>query len=146
MFSFTPPEPVVRRVAVRYAALSDKHISEFVSVNAPVDSGIAEVVAALAKFPKLCTISSSQGNEEYHEADIRFRYGIGEGFDDKKTLHESAEFLVWFSWRLFEHIPPENARVTAEAFARTHLDFKLTFDNRITEKLAKAIREIAAQR
>jgi hypothetical protein len=145
MSSSTPPEPLVRRVVARYAALSDHHTSEFVRVNAPVDSGIAEVVAALANFPKLCTISSTQGNDEDHGANVRFRYGIGEGFDDKKTLHESAEFFAWFSRELFKRIPLENARVTAEAFAQVHLDFKLTFDNRITEKLAQAIRDIANQ-
>ena len=51
------------------------HEQTWVKVNARVDTGIAELVAALSRFPKLETTESCQGNEGRSDAFVLFWYG-----------------------------------------------------------------------
>ncbi|AGP40763.1 hypothetical protein SCE1572_43520 [Sorangium cellulosum So0157-2] len=112
-----------------------------------MDEGIASVVEALNRIPRLHTIASCQGNDEYHEASVWLRFGdwmekLPEG---RPILYDQAEFYCWFHRELFKRIPPENHKLTVDGVVGTNqLDFKLKFDNRVMEKMAAAIREIAA--
>jgi hypothetical protein len=49
------------------------HDQVWIKVNAPVDNGIAALVTALSEFPKLQTIESCQGGNEW--AWVCFVYG-----------------------------------------------------------------------
>lgn len=65
-------ETLALRVAARFMT---GHVQTFVKVNAPVDEGIASVVDALNQIPRLHTIASCEGNDEYHEASVWLRFG-----------------------------------------------------------------------
>jgi len=65
------------------------HAQQWVKVNAPVDSGIAGIVSALAEFPSLETVESCEGNEK-RAAWVCFRYGAYW----KHAWHELSEFII----------------------------------------------------
>ena len=52
------------------------HKQKWAKVNAPVDVGVADLVEALSRFPKLRTIESCQGSKG-HPAFVFFEWGIG---------------------------------------------------------------------
>lgn len=51
----------------------DAHAQVPVKVNAYVDEGVADLVAALATVPGLVTVDSCQGRPDRHEAWVMFR-------------------------------------------------------------------------
>lgn len=51
------------------------HQQRYIQVNAPVDKGIASLVAALSQFQKLQTIESCQGDDSHIAAWICFQFG-----------------------------------------------------------------------
>jgi len=66
------------------------HDQVWIKVNAPVDSGIAALIAALSAFPKLQTIESCQGINGW--AWVCFVYGK----HWEKPWQELADFVLGF--------------------------------------------------
>ncbi len=87
---------------------SAPHRQIFVTVNAPIDEGVACLVRALSQIPSLCTISSCQG-----AAFVTFRFG--------RTLQEQANFFCWLSLQVVGI-----GSLTAEWGGRDSLIFTLT--------------------
>lgn len=111
---------------------STPHQTVLVKVNAPVDEGIAGVVAALNEFPNLYTTQSCQGRDDGY-AFVWFRYG--------KDVHESADFLVWFSKRI--SIVP-GVRVLAEASGST-MRLELRIEHPAIHEAANRLREMVSE-
>lgn len=109
------------------------HPQTWLKVNAPVDRGIAEVVAALNSVEGLETLQSCQGDPGEREAYVYFSYG------DWKQMCSFA----------FAQIGPalkqkldEDARLTIEATDTTRPMAKLSFRAEATNLVVSALKEV----
>lgn len=112
-----------------------------------MDEGIASVIEALNLIPRVHTVASCQGNDETHEAIVFLRFGDwNENRPQSRPVrYDQIDFYCWFHRELFKRIPPENHKLIVDGVVGTdEVEFTLTFDNRITDKLAQALREIVA--
>ncbi len=71
--------------------VKEKHIIEWVKVNAPVDRGVKGIVFALSEFPRLETVESCEDNNT-HGPWVCFRYGSYWNND----WRELANFVLGF--------------------------------------------------
>jgi hypothetical protein len=69
----------------------DTHEQVWAKVNAPVDRGVADLVAALSEFPGLETVESCEGGAD-RPAWICFRYG--RYWQAAEPWRETAEFVL----------------------------------------------------
>ena len=137
-------DPLVHRVAARFAS----HKQVLVKVNAPVDEGVSEVVAALSLLPVI-TLSSCEGNRETHKAEINFRHAdsdMASEIGETEARHRAADFFVWLTEQIGHRFPFERSdrpRLIAECYGRERLQFTFAWDNTKSTEIANILRDIA---
>jgi len=85
-----------------------QHRQVWVKVNAPVDAGIAPVVAALSEIDGVCTAASCEGYssvDEEPQANVIFTFARSDPALANSALQgpprkEPAEFAIWFGREL----------------------------------------------
>jgi hypothetical protein len=102
------------------------HVETFVVINARVDVGVADLIAALSEFPTLCTLNSCEGG-----AFVDFRFG--------RTLAESAAFLCW----LGRAMAGEPVSITAEWGGSASLILSLTLPPEQIKSVTNSLRKAA---
>lgn len=111
---------------------SERHQQVWVKVNAPVDQGIARVVAALSRLDHLHTLDSCEGIKGSKPAHVYFNYG---------DWREIGELM-------FERIGPalwgkcgDQAIVSLEIFNESIPMGKISFDKESTDIVASLLEE-----
>lgn len=122
-----------RAKASQNGEASAPHKQTYVKVNAPVDVGVATMVAALSMFPTLVTISSCEGR-----ATITFTFG--------DSLEQAIRFYSWFTIEAYRYVRRGTFSLhIVDVAGDTHPIFEMVFPPDAADTLATAISSLARQ-
>jgi hypothetical protein len=117
--------------------ITEKHEQVWVKVNAPVDRGIARIVAILSSIEGLRTLDSCEGIAGYKPAHVYFNFGswakIGSLMFDR------------IGPALWERLGSE-ALVSVEIFNESEPMGKLSFDKEATDVVASLLDQLLQER
>ena len=127
-----------------------QHKEVWVKVNAPVDEGVAPLVAALSDFEGVCTAASCQGHSpkgEESQATVFFTYARGNPSDancwSPRLRREPAEFAMWLGNALREAVS-DDAEVTV-SYSHNPPLLVLLVRRTAVEGVADVLRDLAKE-
>ena len=108
------------------------HEQVWVKVNAPVDAGVAEVVALLNSVDGLETLQSCQGDAGKRDGYVYFACG---------DWHKVCEFVFQKIGPTLKNRVDEDAKLTVEATSADSPMAKLSFKAEATDIVVSALKE-----
>lgn len=109
------------------------HDQTWVKVNAPVDSGVADLVSVLNSLDGLETLQSCQGDVGGRDGYVYFAYG---------DWHKLCKFVFQTAGPFLKTRFDENVKLTVEATLADAPMAKLSFKAEATSILASALKEV----
>jgi hypothetical protein len=108
------------------------HDQIWVKVNAPVDAGVAEVVAILNSVDGLETLQSCQGDPGERNGYVYFSFG---------DWHKMCEFVFQRIGPILKRKVDEDAKLIVEASSADSPMAKLSFKAEATDIVVSALKE-----
>jgi hypothetical protein len=109
------------------------HSQTWIKVNAPVDTGIAEIVCLLNSVDGLETLQSCQGDAGVRDAYVYFICG---------DWHKVSEFVFQKIGPALKSLVDEDATLIVEATSADTPMAKLSFKAEATDMVVSALKEV----